>query len=339
MEGKVSWQSPSNIALIKYWGKYGRQLPRNPSISFTLSECHTTTSVDYSLGQEALTVHFEFEGKENPAFAERITKYLSSIVDLLPWLNETAFKIASSNSFPHSSGIASSASAFSALAMCLADINAQHQGSDLDYKLASHLSRLGSGSASRSVNNSVGIWGESAIPDTTNKYSIDYNEHVHPIYLNFHDDILIVSKAEKSVSSSAGHGLMDKSAFAEARYGLAKQRLQHLVEIMKTDDLSAFGQLVEDEALTLHGLMMCSEPSFVLLEPNSIRIINAIRAFRKSSGLPVYFTIDAGPNIHMLYPDHIKEEIKPWRDTILKQLCADNQIIEDYVGNGPKKIY
>jgi len=339
--GEVRWTSPSNIALIKYWGKHGRQLPRNPSISFTLSNCVTDTTVNYLIDEklDALNIDFYFEGKANQAFGSRIETFLSSITDHLPWLNTAQLKVESSNSFPHSSGIASSASAMSALAMCLVDINQTILGNpNLNMTLASELSRLGSGSASRSTIPLLGQWGKCEIEGSSDNFAIPYGNAIDQIFHTYHDDICIVSADEKSVSSSAGHSLMDKSVFAQQRYEQAGQRLYSLVEAMRKGDLETFGPIVEDEALTLHGLMLCSEPSFVLMEPNTISIINAIRAYREETGTPVYFTLDAGPNIHMLYPHAYADQIAKWSEQVIKPLCHNGRIIKDIVGNGPKKL-
>ncbi|MCB0685806.1 MAG: diphosphomevalonate decarboxylase, partial [Saprospiraceae bacterium] len=119
ISGNVRWQSPSNIALIKYWGKYGDQLPQNPSISFTLDKSFTQTKISYRFRPDRhspISTTFLFEGKENAAFQERIERYLLKRKDFLPFLSDLHLDIESTNSFPHSAGIASSASAFSALA-------------------------------------------------------------------------------------------------------------------------------------------------------------------------------------------------------------------------------
>ena len=119
--GRVGWQSPSNIALVKYWGKRGKQLPQNPSISFTLSECHTETFVSFAKA-ERFGFKFLFDGKENPAFGAKIEKFLDENQAFFPFLNQLALTVESRNTFPHSSGIASSASSMSAFVMCLLDI-------------------------------------------------------------------------------------------------------------------------------------------------------------------------------------------------------------------------
>ena len=160
--GKVGWRSPSNIALVKYWGKRPGQIPENPSISLTLSAAHTDTYCSFeptSKQDSDVTLSFSFEGKENPAFGDKIRKWLLSQVSDMPWLGQFDFRFESSNSFPHSAGIASSASAMSAVAMCLGDIEKQICDKlTIDYQKASFLSRLGSGSACRSVYPHAAMW-------------------------------------------------------------------------------------------------------------------------------------------------------------------------------------
>ena len=118
---KITFRSPSNLAIVKYWGKYGRQLPRNASISFTLNDAYSETSLEYKEKEDdsEITLDFYFEGKQNDAFGKRILKFLNSVSDELPFLREYHLTIHSYNSFPHSAGIASSASSMSALALCL----------------------------------------------------------------------------------------------------------------------------------------------------------------------------------------------------------------------------
>ena len=117
-KSEVSWKSPSNIALIKYWGKYDNQIPMNPSISFTLDKCSTITSVNFEKSNE-FSYNFFFENKSKPEFIPKLDVFFSRINEHLPSLSKLKLTINSSNSFPHSSGIASSASAFSSLALCL----------------------------------------------------------------------------------------------------------------------------------------------------------------------------------------------------------------------------
>lgn len=343
---KVGWESPSNIAIIKYWGKYGNQLPQNASVSFTLKNAATRTFVEWrngnTTGKPECT--FSFEGKENPAFKARLDKFLNSIChDFFPFLQHVTLHIDSSNSFPHSSGIASSASAMSALALCLCDIENQINGvSDFNesfYKKSSIVSRLGSGSACRSVYPYMAVWGKhQSYPDASDEYAIPAESSMHPVFKSFHDDILIVSADQKSVSSSAGHGLMENNPFAKARYIQAENRMRVLSEALNSGDIGGFGKIAEEEALTLHALMMCSDPSYILMEENSLAIIKKVKQFRQDSGIPVYFTLDAGPNVHVLYPDEFEKKVSAFIYEELKPFCYQGKILRDEVGKGPQKI-
>jgi diphosphomevalonate decarboxylase len=99
-----------------------------------------------------------------------------------------------------------------------------------------------------------------------------------------------------------------------------------------------FGRIAEDEALTLHALMMSSNPSFMLIEPNTVALIKKIRAFRADTGHPVFFTLDAGPNIHLLYPGSVVHEVRSFIESDLKRLCENEYYIQDWVGEGPEEV-
>jgi diphosphomevalonate decarboxylase len=340
--GRVGWRCPSNIAIVKYWGKHGRQLPRNASLSLTLSNAHTDTYISYKGNKGGkLSISFLFEGEANRAFEDKIKKFLDSVLDHYPVLNLLHLDISSSNSFPHSSGIASSASAMAAIAMCICEIDQVISGNGsetIDIHKASYLARLGSGSASRSVISKLGAWGTHAeIDDSSDLYAVAVAD-VHEVFHSFHDDILIVSAAEKSVSSTAGHALMNGNVYSKPRYQQANDRISELKKILKSGDVDAFGKLAEDEAMTLHALMMCSDPSYVLMEPGTLDIIREIRNYRLETNTPIYFTLDAGPNIHVLYPDSVKEDAESFINQVLVPYTANGRVIKDIVGNGPKKL-
>jgi len=328
-QGTVGWRSPSNIALVKYWGKRPIQIPANPSVSLTLSTSHTDTYCDFRLKKEAsddICLSFEFEGKESLAFGQKIQKWLTSVSNQMPWLTWFDFNFKSSNSFPHSAGIASSASAMSAVAMCIGDIERQIFGEEkIDLQKASNLSRLGSGSACRSIYPHAAMWGK--MEGSHDEYAVPVGDTIDPI---FH---MIVDRAPKSVSSTVGHGLMNDNVFASPRYDQARQNMIDILAAMKSGDLQKAGTIIEQEALTLHAMMMLSD--YVLLKPGSLAIIEAVRSVRAKEGWPLYFTIDAGPNIHLLYPENIKDEVGAFIESTLKQHCQDGQIIYDKVGAGP----
>ena len=339
---KITWRSPSNLALIKYWGKYGRQLPKNASISFTLQNAYSETSLSYEEKEDdgKIAVDFLFEGKENEAFKSKIVRFLDSITEYFPFLTAYKLNLESHNSFPHSAGIASSASSMSALALCLCSMERQVSitmpNEELFFRKASDIARLGSGSASRSVYASLALWGETPLAEgSSNEYAIPFGQQVHEVFHSFHDDILMVSKKEKSVSSTAGHALMDGNPFAEIRYQQAHQNLEKLLVALKEGDLETFGAITEQEALQLHALMMTSEPSYILMEGNSIELIKRVQAWRKATGNQLYFSLDAGPNLHLLYPDAIKEVVKEFIESDLLDCCEDRQYLQDQVGKGP----
>lgn len=329
MNNQIIKRSPSNIAIVKYWGKHGTQLPNNPSISFTLSNCFTETKITYS-ENESMSLEFYFEGKENPAFKAKIEKYLNENRRYFSFLNNLDLKIESYNSFPHSSGIASSASSMSALIMCLLEI--KYKDAKIDLREASYLSRLASGSAARSVYPTMTLWGKTpSLPESSDEYAIPIGEMINPVFKTYHDSILIVSSKEKSVSSRAGHSLMDNHPMAESRYATARKNTEDLLTILKQGDLEGFIRITESEANQLHDLMSTSTPSYTLKEPNTIRIIDEILNFRKDTGLPVCYTLDAGPNVHLLYPDSCSKEVHTFIEENLKNYCFDNKYIDDIV--------
>lgn len=345
-EGKVTWKSPSNIALIKYWGKYGIQLPNNSSISLTLKSAFSQTSVVYrpltSL-EKGISVTFRFEGKENLEFATRIRRYFTEIKSYLTCLHKFHFDIESFNSFPHSAGIASSASAFSALALALCDIETRTSEGAPDQKLflkhSSEIARLGSGSACRSIYPRAALWGTvSSLVESYDHGAIPMEEHLHKIFHSYRDAILIVNRKEKSVSSSAGHNLMEKHPYANVRYQEAKKNLDEILNALKSGDVDRVGVISEMEAMQLHALMLCSNPNFILMQPDTLKIIDKIKIFRRESDVPVYFTLDAGPNVHLLYADEYRKQVTDFIASCLAEHCQAGEWIDDQVGEGPEKL-
>ncbi len=342
--GKLAWRSPSNIALVKYWGKKSVQIPQNPSISFTLSKSFSETEVSYSPAVSGKSeVEFYFDGKRNLLFEEKTAGFFDGLSSIFPFVNQLKFEIHSKNTFPHSAGIASSASGMSVLAMVLCDMERQLFGTlqeEADFRRkASYIARLGSGSASRSVFGGLVIWGEAEdVSGTSDYYGFPVNEGVHEMFADYQDTILLVDAGEKKVSSSLGHGLMNGNPFAADRFHQAHGNLTALLQAMRSGDTEAFIRISESEALTLHAMMMTSQPYFLLMKPNTLQIIERIFAFREKTGLPVSFTLDAGPNVHMLFPTTIKEDVKRFIDNDLLSFLSPKGYIEDEVGKGPEKI-
>ena len=324
---------PSNIALIKYWGKYEGQIPANPSISFTLSNCKTETKMIFRSG-EKFSVKTFLAGKEETKFSEKIEKYFRNIEKYLPWILEGSFAIETENTFPHSSGIASSASGFGAIAKCLMEMDKAFSGKDFfDVKKASFLARLGSGSACRSVYDGLVVWGEvNEVEGSSDLYAVKYpNEEIHPIFRDFNDYVLLIHEGQKSVSSTVGHGLMNTNPYAERRFQEARENFVPMKEILKSGDLQAFMKLVEHEALTLHAMMMMSDPAFILMQTGTLQVINKVWEFRKETNLPLFFTLDAGANVHLLFPSEKKAEITNFIETELLQYTQNGGIVRDFM--------
>lgn len=330
----VSASCPSNIALIKYWGKYEKQIPANPSISYTLNNCKTNTSMEF-VADEKFSVQTFLSGNEEKKFAEKIEKYFRNIEEFLPWILKGKYVIKTENTFPHSSGIASSASGFGAIAKCLMELDQQFSGlQDSDFKLrkASFLARLGSGSACRSLYDGLVVWGATKeVEDSSDLYALQYpNDQIHEIFKHFNDWVLLIHEGEKSVSSTVGHSLMNTNPYAERRFQEAHENFAVLKEILKTGDMQNFIKLVEHEALTLHAMMMMSDPAFILMKTGTLAVINKIWDYRKETGLPLFFTLDAGANVHLLFPANSKEAIiKEFIVKELLQFTQNNGVVKD----------
>jgi diphosphomevalonate decarboxylase len=344
-EGRITWTSPSNIALVKYWGKYGQQMPRNPSVSFTLDEAHTYLSLEWQTKakmDDKISLQLYFGQVHHPVFEQKIQHKLLALLPYFPFLKQLELTIDTVNSFPHSAGIASSASSMSALALSLCSLEHELFGTleddtAFDQK-ASFLARLLSGSACRSIYGYAAVWGErTEVPGSSDLFACPLHEQLHPIFQTYQNAILLVSRAEKAVSSTAGHQLMEDNPFAEPRYAQARMRMEGMLSCLKSGDVEDFGRLLEAEALALHALMMLSSPPYVLMVPESLILMEKIKAFRNDTRIPAYFTLDAGPNIHLLYPEEHHEAVSSFIISELSPHCQDGMYIADRVGEGPEQ--
>lgn len=319
-----AWRSPSNIALVKYWGKKGHQLPANPSLSMTLKECFTETRVNFSPAEE-LRVQVRLDGDLNEKFAAKILKFLRHLSRDLPWLEKLSFEVETRNTFPHGTGIASSASGMSALALCLASYLEPTQNLEF-FQRASFLARLASGSACRSLYGGFVSWG-----DVSDEFASPVE--VHRDLSQLHDSIVVVSSAEKKVSSTAGHEQMGEHFFREARYHQARGNYSRLKSALLQGDIAEVGRITESEALSLHAMMLTAPESFTLLRPQSLMVMELVREFRRETKLPLYFTLDAGPNLHLIYPDEGLSKIRTFIEHELTPMAE--KIIHDQRGEGP----
>ncbi len=336
------WSAPSNIALVKYWGKMSGQIPANPSLSLTLDRCKTITSVRFEKAESNKKIfNLTFDGAENEEFRPKIHRFLERIMPYCPYLQHYHLQIDTTNTFPHSSGIASSASAMAALAvniMSLEKLVDPNLSDEKFYQKASFLARLGSGSACRSINGKVVAWGQHhEISGSSSLFGVEVSQ-IHPVFNDYQDTILLVDKGKKQVSSTAGHDLMNNHPYAERRFMQASENVSTMKNILQTGNLEQFVAITESEALTLHAMMMTSMPYFILMKPNTLQIIEKIWEFRRNTNIPICFTLDAGANVHTLYPRNHAPKVMGFIKAELIGWCENGQYICDEVGNGATLI-
>jgi diphosphomevalonate decarboxylase len=277
-----------NIAFIKYWGNENDtlRLPSNSSLSMNLGSLHTITTVTFEENLIIDELVINNEPVTGPALA-RVTAHLD-LVRTQAGLKIPA-RVESKNNFPMGSGIASSASAFAALSVAAAAA----AGLSLDEAALSRLARRGSGSASRSIPAGYCQW-VTGNDETSIAASI-----ASPEYWDLRDVIVIASQAHKSIGSSDGHRLAKTASLQAARVAGAETRLKTCREALLARDLSAMGPVIEEDAVMMHAVMMSSRPPLYYWNTVTMDLIQATQQWR-AEGLPVYFTIDAGPNVHLI---------------------------------------
>jgi len=337
----AGWQSPSNIALVKYWGKKEGQVPMNPSLSMTLSKAVTRTKLSASPGGEPAGLISVNREADHP-FVPKMKVLLEQLVPVIPCLSGLAIRAETENTFPHSAGIASSASGMSAFALCLLDIAVQMthtKPSPCEWDaMASEASRMGSGSACRSVYGGFALWGKTnLVPSSGDDHAVDVSRGVHPVFLSMHDAILIVSSGKKQVSSTIGHGTMPGHPYLEGRIRQANVNTGVLLRALAGGDFEQVASVSENEALSLHALLMTAMPPIILVKPATMEIINRVQEARKG-GMPVFFTLDAGANVHVLYPKDAAGPVEHFINEVLVSFCEDGRVIYDECGPGPVKL-
>ena len=342
----ISWRAPSNIALIKYWGKRANQLPDNGSLSITLEKTSTTTTLSFKRKlkiEKNISFEYYFHGNRQLQFEKKTERVLNDLISKMPFLTDYELVFQSENNFPHSAGIASSASSMSALALCLVsmeEIVKRKKLSKEDFlRRASFIARIGSGSASRSVYGGIVTWGNIPFIDpSSDEYATLFTLPKGSRLNSLMDIILIVSSKEKTVSSTSGHALMKDHPYREGRISQANGNIRNMIDAIRSENYSIIGTIAENEALSLHALLMTSSPDGLLIKPNTLHIIEAIKSFRETTGLDLFFTIDAGPNVHLIYFEDQRDLVLLFVQNTLIQFCEDGRWIDDKIGNGPELI-
>lgn len=317
---KATAVAPANVGLIKYWGRKNEEfrLPENGSISMNLSNLLTTTTVEFNTDQKEDEVIIN--NTKNKEANSRVSNHLERIRKIA----NTALKarVVSANNFPSSTGLSSSSSAFAALSLA----GTKAAGLDLSEKELSILARQGSGSACRSIPDGFVEWLDGDTGDTS--YAVSLHP---PDYWDIADVVAIVSTDIKDVSSSEGQKLVKTSPFFETRLSLIDQKIKNIKKILEEKNFNAFGELVEAEALELHTIMFTSNPSLIYWTCKTLEIMKKIKEWRRD-GLPAYFTINTGQDIHLFCEK--KNEIR--LTTELKKISEVKDIIINYPAVGAR---
>ncbi len=287
-EGIATADSKANIAFVKYWGVRDAELniPYNDSLSMNLSDAVTVTTVHFG-DYPADTLVIDRHGAA-PAQVRRASRHLDHIRRLAG--TQSRARIESRNSFPMGTGMASSAAGFAALTLAASAA----LGMQLSERELSALARLGSGSACRSIPSGYTWW------HAGHDHASSFAETIAPPeHWDLRDVTAVVSAAHKEVSSAQGHRLADTSPFLSARLADLPRRLARVQVALLARDIEVLGEELEAEAIALHVLAMTSRPPLLYWEPATVQIMQLCPRWR-AEGVGVYFTLDAGPNVHLM---------------------------------------
>ena len=320
---KATAIAPSNIAFIKYWGKKDEvlRLPENGSISMNLSDMTTITTVafDPSLKEDSITLNDVKEKNEG----NRAVKHLDRIRALAK--STVKAHVVTVTNFPRSTGLSSSASGFAALTVA----GAKAIGLTLSEKELSILARQGSGSACRSIPNGITEWLDGDTSETSYAVSL-YDKK----YWDLCDVVAVVSEGPKDVATSAGMMLAQKSPFFSARTSHMHERIALCKKALAEKNFSSLGEIIETEALELHAIMLTSQPSLIYWTPGTLRIMKLCKKWRHE-GIPLYFTINTGQDIHLICQSSFVEKIEKRLQEEVPEL---KKIIRNTIADGAHSI-
>ncbi len=338
MDHKLAWPhgviatAPSNIAFLKYWGKSDKanQWPANSSMSMTLDALKTTTKAWHTNQDDHQVL---LGGKTIDRTSSRGQKVFRHLDYLKNYLGAKSYLlIESQNSFPADCGIASSASGIAALtiAACASWLG-KSSFEELDKagfstKALAQLARQGSGSACRSFFGGFVTWHKGPSWDRQS-FTQDFTAN----HWRLDDTVVMVSAEEKAISSSLAHELAWSSLLFEPRLASLEERLGKISKAIATCNLTSLGELLEQEALEMHAVIMTGKSRVSYLTPKSVEILAWLRYWRKEENLACYFTIDAGPNIHILS----EPKTTPLLKAALGKKFPELALLSDSVGEGP----
>ncbi|WP_099221651.1 diphosphomevalonate decarboxylase [Listeria costaricensis] len=311
----------TNIALIKYWGKRDEKLilPANSSLSLTLDQFYTKTTVEWRTDLDA--DRFVLDGEELQD--AKVTRFMEIIRK--QFATQQYASIVSENHVPTAAGLASSASAFAALSAAATAA----LGYDLSNEELSKLARQGSGSASRSIYGDFAIWEKGALADGSDSFA-------HPLHSNLTKEIAmvvaVVSDKKKKVSSRVGmKSTVETSPFFTAWIERSAVDLEDMKRALSAGDFVKVGEIAERNAMRMHATTLGAEPPFTYFQPLSLEIMDIVREMRHN-GIPAYFTMDAGPNVKVICLRKDEQQIQ----TRLKEIIS--QVYICHAGEGVKVV-
>ena len=315
-------QAFANIAFIKYWGNRDNtlRLPSNGSISMNLDGLYTRTTVSFqpSLPYDELIIN----GHEVMGHGLDRISYILDIIRGMANIYERA-EVMSENNFPSGAGIASSASAFAALALA----GSKAAGLSLSEPELSRLARRGSGSASRSIPGGFVEWQAGESEEDSFAFSI-----AEPDHWDLVDCVAIVSASHKKTGSTEGHGIAWTSPLQAARVADATRRLEICRRAILERDFNAFASIVELDSDMMHAVMMTSIPALHYWKPVSLEVMTCVRQWQ-AEGMQVCYTVDAGPNIHVMCPGTEAQNV----EKRLREIQGVDKVLVARAG-GPAKI-
>lgn len=323
MDLTATAKASPNIAFIKYWGNTDEnlRLPVNGSISMNMSGLATITKVifDSSMEEDELSINGKIVSGQGLARA-------STVLDAIREFARVPYKaiVSSENNFPSGAGIASSASAFAALAFA----GVKALAVDVSVERISRFARLGSGSASRSVPDGYVEWFMGKDDDSSYATSIAQAGH-----WELSDCVVILSEGHKKTGSTEGHKLAPSSPFQVTRVLDAPRRIALCREAVLNRDFEQLGRIIQQDSDMMHAVMMTSDPALFYWLPETLRIMNVTRTLQ-AEGLPVAYTIDAGPNVHLICESKDADEVAK----IFANISGVKQILRTKAGPGARLI-
>lgn len=290
--------APSNIALIKYMGKHKGNIPYNVSLSYTLNNFRSEVTLDLNSSEDRFT-----EDNLTDIEKERFYNHLNYIKKIMDFSG--FFSITSVNSFPASAGIASSASSFAALTICAFKAISEIQGKAMPpSEYMSAISRLGSGSSCRSFFSPWCVWTQNGAKKINIPVEVEH-------------ELILIDANKKAISSSEAHKLVRTSLLMNGREKRAKLRYENLIDSFEKQDWTRAYQICWEEFWDMHALFETSNPNFGYIQPSTMEHLIKIREFwRKHNNGPIA-TVDAGPNIHLLWPKNTEVLKRSFKEEIL----------------------